>query len=56
MTGRCSKCKEMCETRSSRLVKCGNNWPRAIKKISREYLSNCCGAPLLADGERSHDE
>jgi hypothetical protein len=24
--------------------------------ISGEWLSNCCGAPLIEDGERSHDE
>jgi hypothetical protein len=51
MTGRCSKCKEMCEAE-----KCAV--PMSIAGLERktEYLSNCCGAPLIEDGERSHNK
>ncbi len=48
MTGRCSKCKEPCEVEFV---------PRIDQRQSPYlvWLSNCCGAPLVEDGERSHD-
>jgi|LGVF01.2.fsa_nt_gb hypothetical protein len=54
MIGRCSKCKEPCEIYHKEggylLIK-----PEWVN-YTADWLSNCCGAPLIEDGERSHDE
>lgn len=52
MTGRCSKCKEMCEA---------GKVPGWINEadypfFTAKYESNCCGAPLIEDGEPESDE
>ena len=50
MTGRCSKCKEHCEiVFVGFMVIADDDW-------APKHESGCCGAPLLDDGERSHDE
>lgn len=48
MTGRCSRCKEMCEAELWEI------WTDDGHKV--EWRSNCCDKPLIEDGERSHDE
>jgi hypothetical protein len=50
MTGRCSKCKEMCEATEY------YEWSEHKQEGYHIYLSNCCLTPLIEDGERSHDD
>lgn len=55
MTGRCSKCKEMCEVDvypGESYYGSNHGWLCEPD----EYESNCCGAPLIEDGEQSHED
>lgn len=51
MIGRCSKCKEMCEAELYLPTINGDKYSWQV-----EYLSNCCGAPLIDPESPERDE